>query len=256
MKIGAVQRKKAQHKNTAVAHRVSHGAGPDGAALVPPNRTGLPDALKSGVESLSGLSLDDVRVHYNSSKPEQLQALAYTQGSDIHVAPGQERHIPHEAWHVVQQKQGRVQPTMQMQGGVKVNDDTGLEREADVMGAKARQSDIKAQARGNATGTGVQIVQQKSMAHTSGCRCASCSGDGRATKQMMFNPSGDRQTIQMKKCGVCGQDPCICPSNSGPAPTGNYKNTSGHHDKTKDKAAARKVVRNYTGKRGKKPKSK
>lgn len=97
-----------------------------------PNKTGLPDDLKSGIENLSGYSMDDVRVHYNSNKPTQLQALAYTQGTDIHVAPGQEKHLPHEAWHVVQQKQGRVQPTMQIQG-VNVNDDEGLEKEADVM---------------------------------------------------------------------------------------------------------------------------
>ena len=101
------------------------------------NNTGLSDNLKSGIESLSGHSLDDVQVHYNSSKPAQLNALAYAQGTDIHVAPGQEQHVPHEAWHVVQQAQGRVQPTMQMNEGVPVNDDAGLEHEADVMGAKA-----------------------------------------------------------------------------------------------------------------------
>ncbi len=101
------------------------------------NNTGLPDNLKTGVETLSGLSMDDVKVHYNSSQPAQLNALAYAQGTDIHVAPGQERHLPHEAWHVAQQKQGRVQPTMQMKEGIPVNDDAGLEHEADVMGAKA-----------------------------------------------------------------------------------------------------------------------
>jgi len=101
------------------------------------NRTGMPDNLKSGIESLSGLSMDAVRVHYNSSQPPQLNALAYAQGTDIHIAPGQEQHLPHEAWHVVQQAQGRVQPTMQMKDGVSVNDDAGLEHEADVMGAKA-----------------------------------------------------------------------------------------------------------------------
>lgn len=104
-----------------------------------PNNTGLPDNLKSGIESLSGMSMDSVRVHYNSSQPAQLNALAYAQGTDIHVAPGQEQHLPHEAWHVVQQAQGRVQPTMQMKDGVPVNDDKGLEHEADVMGAKALQ---------------------------------------------------------------------------------------------------------------------
>lgn len=103
------------------------------------NNTGLPDNLKSGIENLSGYSLDDVKVNLNSNKPAQLNAHAYAQGTDIHVAPGQEKHLPHEAWHVVQQKQGRVKPTMQMKGNVNVNDDEGLEKEADVMGAKAIQ---------------------------------------------------------------------------------------------------------------------
>lgn len=102
-----------------------------------PNNTGLPNQLKAGIESLSGLSMDHVRVHYNSSQPAQLNAHAYAQGSDIHVAPGQEKHLPHEAWHVVQQAQGRVKATMQMKDGAKINDDAGLESEADVMGARA-----------------------------------------------------------------------------------------------------------------------
>jgi len=103
------------------------------------NQNGLPGNLKSGIEQLSGYSMDDVKVHYNSSQPAQLQAHAYAQGKDIHIAPGQEKHLPHEAWHVAQQKQGRVKPTLQMKAGVPVNDDAGLENEADVMGAKAVQ---------------------------------------------------------------------------------------------------------------------
>lgn len=100
------------------------------------NRTGLPDKLKSGIESLSGYDMSDVQVHFNSSKPAQLQAHAYTQGTNIHVAPGQEKYLPHEAWHVVQQKQVRVKPTLEMKGA-QINDDGGLEREADVMGGRA-----------------------------------------------------------------------------------------------------------------------
>ncbi|MGJ5631425.1 eCIS core domain-containing protein [Nostoc sp. CALU 1950] len=103
----------------------------------PENRTGLPDNLKAGIENLSGMVIDDVKVHYNSSKPAELQALAYTQGTDIYVAPGQEQHLPHEAWHIVQQAQGHVKPTRQMKSGISINDDKGLEHEADVMGAKA-----------------------------------------------------------------------------------------------------------------------
>lgn len=101
--------------------------------------TGLPDNLKSGIENLSGYSMDDVKVHYNSGKPVQLQAHAHAQGTDIHLASGQEKHLPHEAWHVVQQKQGRVKPTRQLKGQVAINDDEGLENEADVMGDKALQ---------------------------------------------------------------------------------------------------------------------
>lgn len=122
----------AQAKRDPVAQAKEETAAPA------PNRTGMPDALKSGIESLSGMDLSDVRVHRNSSEPAQLNALAYAQGNDVHLGPGQEQHLPHEAWHVVQQRQGRVAPTMQM-AGVPVNDDAGLEAEADAMGAKAMQ---------------------------------------------------------------------------------------------------------------------
>lgn len=121
------------------------GAGPVQRAA-PANRTGLPDRLKAGVEALSGLSMNGVKVHYGSSRPAELGAHAYAQGSDIHLAPGQEKHLPHEAWHLVQQAQGRVRPTMQMKSGVPVNDDAALEREADMMGARAMTAHLSARA--------------------------------------------------------------------------------------------------------------
>lgn len=101
------------------------------------NSTGLPDQLKSGIESLSGMDMSHVKVHYNSNEPAQLQAHAYARGNEIHVAPGQVQHLPHEAWHVVQQAQGRVPATAQLKTGVPLNDDVGLESEADAMGARA-----------------------------------------------------------------------------------------------------------------------
>ncbi|HEY4940832.1 MAG TPA: DUF4157 domain-containing protein [Rhizomicrobium sp.] len=104
-----------------------------------PNRTGLPDTLKAGLETLSGMSMDGVRVHYRSPEPARIDALAYTRGSDIHLAPGQERHLPHEAWHAVQQARGNVAPTTKA-AGVAINDDRGLEHEADAMGAKAART--------------------------------------------------------------------------------------------------------------------
>lgn len=125
---------------------------------------GLPRGLRSGIESLSGLSMAGVRVHRNSDRPAQLQALAYTQGTDIHLAPGQDRHLPHEAWHVVQQMQGRVAATRQLQAGVPLNDDTGLEREADVMGSRAADysttTALPAQAPVQAVAAGTAVVQR------------------------------------------------------------------------------------------------
>ena len=141
--------KAATQSNTRA--RPQTGAGTRAAAKVAPasgiefadrqrGGSGLPDALRAGVEALSGLSMAAVRVHYDSPRPAQLGALAFTQGRDIHLAPAQQRHLPHEAWHVVQQAQGRVAPTRQFKGAVALNDAQGLEREADQMGERALQA--------------------------------------------------------------------------------------------------------------------
>jgi len=126
------------------------------------NTTGLPDRLKAGIETLSGMSLDEVRVHRNTARPAQLDALAYTKGVEIYVGPGQEHHLPHEAWHVVQQAQGRVKQTLHAKG-VGINDEEGLEREADVMGTRALQM----QSEQNATGPAVQAAVPRHAAYQS-----------------------------------------------------------------------------------------
>lgn len=95
-----------------------------------PNLTGIPTQMKLDFEQQSGLSFDDVRVHYNSEKPAQLRALAYTQGSQVYLGPGQEQCLSHELKHVKQQKLGLVRPTRRI-GGLPVNDQPELEREAD-----------------------------------------------------------------------------------------------------------------------------
>jgi hypothetical protein len=75
-------------------------------------------------------------VHRGSTRPATLGARAFAQGNDIHLGPGQDRHLPHEAWHVVQQRQGRVRATTRRHGAA-INDDSGLESEADRQGAEA-----------------------------------------------------------------------------------------------------------------------
>lgn len=93
-------------------------------------------SLRQNVEQLSGVSLGDVRVHLDSPAPTEVGALAFTRGNHVHVGPGQERHLAHEMWHAVQQKQGRVRPTAAVNGG-SINDAVPLETEADRMGRRS-----------------------------------------------------------------------------------------------------------------------
>jgi hypothetical protein len=107
------------------------------------NRTGMPDELKANMESKLNTDFSQVRIHPNSSKASEVGALAYTQGTDVHFAPGQfkpessngQQLLGHELTHVVQQGQGRVQPTGEV-AGLPVNDSPALENEADELGKK------------------------------------------------------------------------------------------------------------------------
>lgn len=94
------------------------------------NLTGIPAQMKADFEQRSGLSFDDIRVHYHSEKPEKIGALAYTQGSQVYIGPGQERHLGHELGHVVQQKLGYV-PAERTVKGISFNLDPALEHDAD-----------------------------------------------------------------------------------------------------------------------------
>ena len=99
------------------------------------NLTGIPMQLKERMEQRTGVSFDDVRVHYNSDMPARLGALAYTQGNLVEIGPGQESHLPHELGHVVQQKLGLVRANAMHPSGVAMNTEEGLERQADRIGA-------------------------------------------------------------------------------------------------------------------------
>lgn len=94
------------------------------------NNTGLSDSIKQKLEQKTGFSADDVRVYRNSSLPAKMGALAISQGSEIHLGPGNDRYLNHELGHWVQKKMGRVTAT-KMENGVPINDDPTLEQEAD-----------------------------------------------------------------------------------------------------------------------------
>jgi Domain of unknown function (DUF4157) len=107
------------------------------------NGNPLPSSVRQKMEAAFHTDFSDVRVHQGASDAESLSALAFTQGRDIHFAPGQYRPatlegqkiIAHELTHVVQQRQGRVATP---QGkGVPVNAEQHLEKEADQLGDQA-----------------------------------------------------------------------------------------------------------------------
>jgi len=107
---------------------------------LPPSRVPvrpLPGQLRDGLEAASGIDMADVRVHRDAPEPAGVGALAFTRGHDVFLAPHQEHLLPHEAWHVVQQKQRRVPASSELPGGQAVNTDPELEQEAHSLGAAA-----------------------------------------------------------------------------------------------------------------------
>jgi len=137
----------------------------------------LPDGVKGKMEACFGTDFSDVNVHANSDKATEIGALAYAQGSDVHFAPGQfnpdsqkgQELIGHELAHVVQQKEGRVSAKKQG-AGMPVNNDPGLEKEADEMGVKAAQgkmADVQKKGSGvQKKNAGGEVVQCKGNGYT------------------------------------------------------------------------------------------
>jgi hypothetical protein len=65
----------------------------------------VPSFFPGAKSSRPGFNFDlsNVKVH-PGERAKLIGAKAYTQGTHIHLAPGQEKLLPHEASHVVQQK--------------------------------------------------------------------------------------------------------------------------------------------------------
>lgn len=98
------------------------------------SKTGMPAQLRSNVAAATGQNMANVRVHNNSPRPTQMQAQAYTQGSNIHLARGNAT-AAHEVGHVVQQNQGRVAATTNQ--AAPLNAARNNERQADQVGTRA-----------------------------------------------------------------------------------------------------------------------
>ena len=83
------------------------------------NGSPLPDPVRDRMEQAFGADFSGVRVHANShAMPPALGAQAFTQGQNIHFAPGQfapdnqagGQLLAHELAHVVQQRSGNPLP--------------------------------------------------------------------------------------------------------------------------------------------------
>jgi hypothetical protein len=135
----------------------------------------MPAPVQAKMEHAFGEDFSAVRVH-EGAQAGAMGALAYTQGADIHFAPGQyqphggrgQELLGHELAHVVQQRQGRVAPTAQAKG-VDLNDDPALEREADDIGQRAAHGEtIAPGSAGRASQSAAPATQRKSVAQLKG----------------------------------------------------------------------------------------
>lgn len=163
-----------------------------------PNRTGIPVGLKERIEQSSGLSLSDVRIHYNSDKPSKVGALAYAQGNHVYMGRGQEKYLPHELGHVIQQRMGIVRPTV-YSGGMAVNDDPGLERQADEIGRGVLQARRGSGGRSNVSGVVQKTtihLQEEAAADRQGLVGELCQADGASDNKTKALPFGGFVKIQ------------------------------------------------------------
>lgn len=104
----------------------------------------LPPNILTKMENSFDQDFSKVDIHPNSDAASNLKAQAFTQGNEIHFASGKydpnsksgQELIGHELTHVVQQKEGKVEPNTSSMG-LPVNDNPHLEQEADLLGAKA-----------------------------------------------------------------------------------------------------------------------
>ena len=109
------------------------GPGDAGAPVPIPSGGGAPlsPGVRGQMEHGFDADFSDVRVHHGDTA-DQLGALAFTRGNDIHVGSGGNTRstLTHELAHVVQQREGRVRATGSV-GGQPLNDSGSLEAEAD-----------------------------------------------------------------------------------------------------------------------------
>jgi hypothetical protein len=104
----------------------------------------LPKEVQVKLENSFGQDFSNVSIQKNSNRATELNARAFTQGEQIHFAPGEfntntnvgRNLLGHEITHVVQQRSGVVKPTSMISKGIEINENKSLEQEADILGRK------------------------------------------------------------------------------------------------------------------------
>ncbi len=185
----------------ASGDEVAPGATPGGG-----NGALLPAPVQAKMADAFDFDFSNVRVHQGAEAPA-MGALAYTQGSDVHFAPGQydpgsargQELIGHELAHVVQQSEGRVAATTQLKG-VGLNDDSALEVEADTWGARA--------ARGESVGrsSGVTEVSGGSGAAVQRFKDFSVSGEEDSKQNTHWAANGNELRVADDGTSAVAQD--------------------------------------------------
>jgi hypothetical protein len=189
-------------------------------------------SLQAKMQNSFGTSFQNVNIHQNDNSATQMGALAYTQGNNVHFAPGQfnpntqggQELLGHELTHVVQQRQGRVQPTKQGKG-MSVNDNPSLESEADNMGRKAangQQVDVAG------IGSGVQKIEPENEIPVN---------DIAAVEEN--NVDNDGQNEQLNNT-------CVIENNAGTITISLYDNAGNSHEKELNLTQVRdnKIIKN------------
>ncbi len=104
----------------------------------------LPEDFQTKMESSFGEDFSNVKINKDSKDANELDALAFTQGNNIHFKNGEfdssskngQELIAHELSHVVQQRHRDI-GTTHKENNYDVNDNEGLEKEADINAKKA-----------------------------------------------------------------------------------------------------------------------
>jgi hypothetical protein len=179
------------------------GGGGDGVALPTSGGKPLPPQVLTEMNALFSKNFGSVRI-FEGPEAAALGALAITQGTNIHFAPGQydpfsakgRKILGHELRHVVQQWDGGVKATKQAKGGVAINDDAGHEQDADMWGELAAFGDRSGVPTG-APGAGGPAGQGE----VAQAKCATCDAKGGGPAAQAKGPEPQQGG---EGCATCG----------------------------------------------------